>query len=87
PNARRLHYLLKQQGWFEYPNDILLIEFYYDSGKIIYIAVRDLNNDTVLWGYGNSEHSEEVERFPVIPGEHVDRENEETYFYRPAGIF
>ncbi|MEM1528385.1 MAG: hypothetical protein QXS62_06725 [Sulfolobales archaeon] len=87
PNARRLHYLLKQQGWFEYPNNILLIEFYHDSGKIAYIAVRDLNNDTVLWGYGSSGHSEEVERFPVIPGEHVDRENEETYFYRPAGIF
>lgn len=33
------------------------------------------------------ERAEMVERFPVIPGGHVDGENEEVYFHRVVGLY
>jgi len=78
-NARRVHYLLKQLNWFVY-GEPLLLELSKD-----YLLIRELASDKVLFKQGNPDSSD---KFKVIayPGEHVDEENEETYFYRPSRL-
>ena len=79
-NARRIHYLLKQLNWFTY-GEPLLLELSKD-----YILVRDLASGKTLFSQGDPKGDEKV-RAIVYPGEHVDEDNEETYFYRPSRLY
>jgi len=79
-NARRIHYLLKQLGWFIY-GEPLLLELSKD-----HVLVVDLTTDRILFKQGDSKTSEK-QRAIIYPGEHIDEDNEETYFYRPSGLY
>jgi len=82
-NARRLHYLLKEYGWFEY-EEPLILELSSDTDSL-YIAVKKLYTGEALMKIG--EPADSVKKYLVYPGEHVDEENEETYFHRPSGLY
>jgi len=80
-NARRIHYMLKQLGWFSY-GEPLLLELSED-----YISIRDLPSNNMLLRYGNAGRKGSLIKAIVYSGEHVDEENEDTYFYRPSNIY
>lgn len=84
-NARRLHYALKELGWFEYGEPIIL-EIYY-SIYSQYLALRKLYTDEVLVEIGDPSYRDRAKKFLIYGGEHVDKENEEAYFHRPAGLY
>ncbi len=84
-NARRLHYLLKERGWFEY-SEPLILELSSGTGSL-YIAVKKLFADEVVVKVGNTSRRNHVKRYLIYPGEHVDEENELTYFYRPSNLY
>jgi len=79
-NARRIHYMLKQLGWFSYGEPLLL-----ELGED-YISVRGLSSNSTLLSYGNTNQSRLIKAV-VYSGEHVDEENEDTYFHRPSNLY
>ncbi|RLG79761.1 MAG: hypothetical protein DRO13_05300 [Thermoprotei archaeon] len=80
-NARRIHYLLKELGWFEYKEPLLL------ELSENYLAVKGLTSGETLFKHGVSNSSANTLRAIVFSGEHIDEENGETYFYRPSGLY
>jgi len=82
--ARRLHYRLKKLGWFVY-GEPLLLEILVDAG-INYIALRKLFSDEPVIKLGNPELRKNAKKYLVYGGEHIDVENEETYFYGPSRL-
>lgn len=84
-NARRLHYELKEIGWLEY-GEPLVLETYYDAGST-YLAFRKLYTGETLVQLGDPNHRNRAKRYLVYGGEHVDEENEEFYHYRPSGLY
>jgi len=79
-NARRIHYMLKQLGWFSYGEPLLL-----ELGED-YISIRGLSSNNVLLSYGNTNQSRPIKAV-VYSGEHIDEENEDTYFHRPSNLY
>lgn len=79
-NARRLHYLLKELNWVQY-GEPLILEI---SDKSL--ALTKLDGEAII-ELGNKEKSNLIKRYLVYGGEHIDEENEETYFYMPAGLY
>jgi len=79
-NARRIHYMLKQLGWFSYGEPLLL-----ELGED-YISIRELSSNRILLRYGNAGREGSTLKAVVYCGEHIDLNNEETYFYRPSGL-
>jgi len=79
-NARRIHYLLKQLGWFVYGEPLLL------ELSESYLLIKGLTSGETLF---KQCASDSVDKFRAIvyPGEHVDEDNEETYFYRPSRLY
>ena len=82
-NARRLHYTLKKLGWLEY-GEPLILEVFNDTSNP-YLAVKKLPTDETLVSVGKP--CGDTKRYIVYPGEHVDLDNEETYFHRPSGLY
>jgi len=80
-NARRIHYMLKQLGWFSYGEPLLL-----ELGED-YISIRELSSNSVLLRHGDTNHESRLIKAVVYSGEHVDEENEDTYFYRPSNLY
>jgi len=80
-NARRIHYLMKELGWFMY-GEPLLLELSKD-----YFSLRELASGKVLLEHSNSDNHDNIFRVIVYPGEHIDEDNEETYFYRPSRLY
>jgi len=80
-NARRIHYMLKQLNWFSYCEPLLL-----ELGED-YISIRELSSNSTLLSYGNTDHKSKLIKAVVYSGEHVDEENEDTYFYRPSNLY
>jgi len=80
-NARRIHYLMKELGWFVY-GEPLLLELSKD-----YFSLRELASGKVLLEHGDSSNRDNIFRVIVYPGEHIDEDNEETYFYRPSRLY
>ena len=80
-NARRIHYLLKQLGWFEY-GEPLLLELSED-----YLTIRELSSNKVLLRHGDGDGKSKLIKAIVYSGEHIDEENELTYFYRPSNLY
>jgi len=79
--ARRIHYRLKELGWFVY-GEPLLLEIEGSS----YIALRKLHSDEPVIELGNPELRKNARKYLVYGGEHIDEENEETYFYGPSTL-
>ena len=80
-NARRIHYLLKQLGWFEY-GEPLLLELSED-----HLSIRELSSNKVLLRHGDDDGKSRLIKAIVYSGEHIDEENELTYFYRPSNLY
>ncbi len=89
PNARRLHYMLKELGYIEYDNEVYTIKIYrYKDGRIG-LEIYDDSGEELL-----HQDSIRVNTVPVgveirtaFPFEHTDEKNEETYFSRPSGLY
>ena len=82
-SARRLHYKLKERDWFEY-GEPLLLEIY-SATDANYLALRKLYSGEAVIELGNPDLRKKAKKYLVYGGEHIDEENEETYFYGPAG--
>uniref|UniRef100_A0A7J3Z613 Uncharacterized protein n=1 Tax=Ignisphaera aggregans TaxID=334771 RepID=A0A7J3Z613_9CREN len=80
-NARRIHYLMKELGWFMY-GEPLLLELSKD-----YFSLRELASGKVLLEHSGGGNHDNIFRVIVYPGEHIDEDNEETYFYRPSRLY
>jgi len=80
-NARRIHYLMKELGWFMY-GEPLLLELSKD-----YFSLRELASGKILLEHSGSDNRDNIFRVIVYPGEHVDEDNEEAYFYRPSRLY
>jgi len=80
-NARRIHYMLKQLNWFSYGEPLLL-----ELGED-YMSIRGLLSNSILLRYGNADRENKLLRAVVYSGEHIDEENEDTYFYRPSNLY
>lgn len=79
-NARRIHYVLKELGWFEYGEPLLL------ELRKNYLVVKGLKSGETLFESKISNNAD-IHKYIIYPGEHVDKENEETYFYRPSNLY
>jgi hypothetical protein len=87
-NARRLHYMLWEQGYVWSDNEIYTVKVYH------YPLTHDIGLQ-ILNKTGREElHSENIRNEPArvevltaLPYRHIDRRNEETYHYRPSGLY
>ena len=89
PNARRLHYMLKERGYLWYDGDIYTLKIYhYDDGKIG-LEIYDDRGEELLHSDSVREHltPSKTEIKTAFPFEHIDEQNEDTYFTRPAGLY
>lgn len=89
PNARRLHYQLKELRylWYDedvytlkicrYPNNSIGLEVYNDRGEEL------LHSDCIE----NNTIPKRIETKTAFPFEHVDEKNEKVYFSRPSGLY
>ena len=81
--------MLKQLGYIEYDNDIYTLKIYHYRDGTLGLEIYDdkgqelLHSDSVK----ESETPVKVEVKTAFPFEHVDEENEETYFSRPSGLY
>ncbi|OWJ54735.1 hypothetical protein Pdsh_03125 [Pyrodictium delaneyi] len=89
PNARRLHYILKELGYIEYDNEVYTLKIFHYPDNTIGLEIYDDKGEELL-------HSDSIRRDltpsrveikPAFPFEHVDEQNENTYFIRPAGLY
>jgi hypothetical protein len=89
PNARRLHYQLKELGYLSYEDDVYTLKIYHYRDGSIGIEIYDDRGEELLHrdGVREDEIVVNVEVKSVLPFEHVDKENEETYFSRPSGLY
>ena len=89
PAARRLHYMLKKLGYIEYDNDVYTLKILYYPDNKIGLEIYDDRGEELL--YSDSVRKDyrpkRVKVKSALPFEHVDEENEETYFSRPSGLY
>jgi len=91
-NARRLHYLLKERGWFEYLDNRYYYRIYEDPVTGGWeLTLYQLNRESGQLEEERVEVSGEVrlgvqrKAGAVVTKEHIKAENEETYFHRTKG--
>ena len=90
--ARKLHYLLKEKGWFEYPPPGWFYRVFKDpvtSRLWIDIYVNKGGKLEKIWRIPSSESGEVgllVKAGAIVTREHVKPENENTYFNRSKGL-
>jgi hypothetical protein len=77
--ARRIHYLLKDLGWLSYGEPLILYIAIYPDGTGGF-RLEDLNREALAVVNYNPQKAVKTVRNLVIPGEHVDKDNDETYF-------
>ena len=92
--ARRIHYLLKEQGWFRYPSEHYYYRYFEDLVSktwCIIIYVRRGNTLEEVWRIQQEQQQEglmiQKRAGAIVTREHVKEENEETYFNRSKGLF
>ncbi|PUA31710.1 MAG: hypothetical protein B7O98_08790 [Zestosphaera tikiterensis] len=92
-NARRLHYLLKERGWFEYPAENYFYRIFENPmTHDWWISVYKLNRETdrmeedLRVEVGRSAITGiQVKAGTIVTREHIKKENEDTYFRRTKG--
>ncbi len=77
--ARRLHYLLKTQGWIMYGPPLILHIAAYPNG-LGGFKLEKLDGETIAAINYNPGKAIKIVKSIVIPGEHVDKRNDNTYF-------
>ena len=89
PNARRLHYMLKKLKYIRYDNDIYTLKIYHYEDEKIGLEIYDDKGEELLHSDSVRKNlvSNKVEIKTAFPFEHVDKQNENTYSVRPAGLY
>lgn len=77
--ARRLHYLLKTLGWIAYGPPLILHVVAYSSG-LGGFKLESLDGETIAAINYEPDKAINTIKNMVIPGEHVDEHNDNTYF-------
>ena len=94
--ARRLHYWLKELGYFEYRSDMgdsLFYELGMDlvTGRYVFSLYRlaGINKFEKILEVPNTGSNKKIVKKagPIVMSEHVKEENEGTYFNRSKGMF
>ncbi len=87
-SSRRIHYMLKKQGYIEYDNEVYNLEIiYYEDGDLG-VRLWDNNMQEALYEENITDKPiAKREIKPAYPFEHIYEPNEETYFYKPGGIY
>ena len=87
-SARRLHYLLWEEGyiWSEEDKVYTVRVYHYPDGEVG-IQVLDKTGREEVYGENLRDKLAQVETYTALPCRHVDERNEETYFYRPGGLY
>jgi len=92
-NARRIHYQLKELGWFHYPQEHYFYKFeFYPKPRLLIIRMTGNKLETfaeIVLSDTDVKILEELgipPKGPVVAKEHVKMENEETYHYRPRNL-
>jgi len=89
-NARRIHYQLKELGWFQYPQEHYFYKFeFYPKPRLLIIRMTGNKLEVFAEIPLSNMDAKLVEELgipskgPIVTREHVKTENEETYHYRP----
>ncbi len=77
--ARRIHYLVKNLGWLSYGKPLILYVAVYPDGTGGF-KLENLSRETLVAVNYNPQKAIKTMRNLVIPSEHVDQNNDETYF-------
>ncbi len=87
-SSRRLHYEIKKRGYLEYGNKVYNLEIiYYEDGDLG-VRLWDNNMQEILYKENTTDKPiAKREIKPAYPYEHLYEPNEETYFYKPGGIY
>jgi hypothetical protein len=87
-SSRRIHYMLKKQGYIEYDNDVYNLEIIHYEDRDLGIRLWDNNMREALYEENIIDKPEAKREIkPAYPYEHIYEPNEETYFHRPAGLY
>ena len=86
-NARRLHYLLREEGYIWSDDEVYTIRIHHYWDDSIGIEILDASGRELLYSEGLRDELSRVEIRTALPYQHIDEENEETYFSRPAGLY
>jgi len=91
-NARRLHYLLKERGWFEYPQENYYYRVFQDfENNSWWISIYRLDKSgrmEEIWRIQTAEETAaglQVKAGAIVTREHIKEENETTYLHRTKG--
>ena len=89
PSARRLHYMLKKLKYIRYDNDIYTLKIYHYEDGSMGLEIYDERGEELLHqdSIKNNIAVTSVETKTAFPFEHIDKKSENTYFYRPAGLY
>jgi len=89
PNARRLHYLLWEEGHvWNGEDEVFIIKVYHYADGTIGLQVLDKTGSEELYSKDlRKEPPVKVETYTALPYRHIDPRREETYHHRPAGLF
>ena len=77
--ARRIHYILKSIGWITYGPPIIMYIAVYSNGTGGF-KIEDLDKKMLLEVNYDPRKAIKIIKNLVMPEEHVDRSNDETYF-------
>jgi len=92
-NARRIHYQLKELGWFQYPQEHYFYKLeLHPKPRLLIVKLIGNRLEVFTEIQLNDEDAKIVEELgipskgPVVTEEHVKKGNEETYHYRPRSM-
>ncbi len=77
--ARRIHYLVKNLGWLSYGEPLILYIAIYPDGTGGF-KLENLSREALVAVNYNPQKAIKTMKNLVIPSEHVDQNNDETYF-------
>ncbi len=87
-SARRLHYMLWERGyvWSEEDEVYTVRVYHYFSGEVG-VQILDKAGREELYSENLREEPAQVETYTALPYRHINERSEETYHYRPGGLY
>ncbi|NPA98093.1 MAG: hypothetical protein GXO43_01820 [Crenarchaeota archaeon] len=87
-NARRLHYMLREEDLIWSDNKVYTIKIYHYT-ETIGIEIYDYKGQELLYTNGVQANKTpvKIETITSMPYHHIRKKNEETYFHRPSNIY
>ncbi len=77
--ARRVHYLVKNLGWLSYGEPLILYIAIYPDGTGGF-KIESINGEVVALVNYDPRRAVKISKSVIVPGEHVDEYNDNTYF-------